>query len=140
MAGPEGAESGSNPSLFSSLRAFWGVVVSILATRLDLLTAELEEEGQRAYELVLVSLAAVLSIAMTVFFILFFLVVVFWDNRQLVLGIVCGVSIVLSVVMALIVRHMVQNRPKFLSQTLIEIHRDVESLRSSVNKSEEKKP
>jgi uncharacterized membrane protein YqjE len=132
MSVPEGIGSGASPGLFASLRSFWSVLVAILYTRLDLATAELEDEAIRGLKLVAAGLAALLCIGMTIFFILFFLVVTFWDNRVLLLGIISGVSVLASVVLVLVARNMILNRPKFLSQTLAELRRDVEGLRRAV--------
>ena len=39
MSDPEGTGSGASPGLFASLRSFWSVLLAILYTRLDLVTA-----------------------------------------------------------------------------------------------------
>lgn len=129
MSVPESAETGRNQSLSDSLRTFWGVLVAILYARLDLATVELEEVGTHAVQVVVMSLAAIICIAMTIFFFLFFLVVFFWAQAALVLGIICIVGLLASVILVLIVRQMVLVRPKFLAQTLAELRRDVEGLR-----------
>ena len=129
MSVPESTDSGQNPSLFASLRSFWSILIAILYTRLDLATAELEDEASRAVQLLVVSIAALLCTGMAAFFVMFLFVVTFWDNRVLVLSIVCGINIVASVILFLVARNMVLNRPKFLSQTLAELRKDVEGLR-----------
>lgn len=129
----------SGASLFSSLRSFWGVLIAILCTRLDLLTVELEEEANRAVQLIVVSLAAFLCIGMTIFFFLFFLIVVFWAHAAIVLGMVFTVCVLASVILILVARQMILNRPKFLSQTLTELRRDVEGLRPEVKTAESPK-
>jgi uncharacterized membrane protein YqjE len=129
MPVPENLDPGSSPGLFSNLRSFWGVLVAILYTRLDLATAELEESGTHALRLIVLSLAAVLAVVMSVFFLFFFLIVIFWDNREIVVGIILAVSVLFSAILCLIVRRMVVERPKFLGQTLAELRRDVEGLR-----------
>jgi len=140
MSVPESVESGGNPTLFSSLRSFWSVLVAILCTRLNLLTVELEEEAKRAVQLVVVGLAALLCGSMAVFFLMFLLIASFWNTpyRLLILGIIFGFHVLATIVLSLIARRMILNRPKFLSQTLTELHRDVESLRPVV-KAEERK-
>jgi len=136
MSAPEHVDSSANPSLYSSLRSFWGVVVAILYTRLDLATLELEEEATRAVQLVAVIMGALLCIGITLFFIMFFLVVTFWDHRVLVLGIICAVGVVGSAVLVFVAKKMITERPKFLSQTLAELRRDIEGLRPVAKKDE----
>ena len=135
MSAPESVDSSANPSLYSSLRSFWGVIVAILYTRLDLVTLELEEEATRAVQLVAVVLGALLCIGITLFFVMFFLVVTFWEQRILVLGLICSVGIIGSVVLVFLARKMILDRPRFLSQTLAELRRDIEGLKP-VNKPE----
>jgi uncharacterized membrane protein YqjE len=129
MSVPESAGSGTSPGLFTSLRSFWAVLVAILYTRLDLLTVELEEEANRAFQLLVVCAAGLFCLGMAIFFLMFFLIVVFWDERVLVIGLITSVSIVGSVTFLLIARHLFLTRPAFLSQTLAELRRDAESLR-----------
>lgn len=140
MAAPENTGSGSSPDLFTSLRTFWGVIVAILYTRLDLATLELEEEATRAVHLVVMTMAALMAIVITIFFILFLIVAIFWDNhRLLVLGLVSGFCAIGSAILVGIVKQMIRTRPKFLSQTLNELRKDVENFRPPV-KVEEPKP
>jgi uncharacterized membrane protein YqjE len=128
MPVPENLDPGPSPGLFSNLRSFWGVLVAILYTRLDLAAAELEESGVHALRLIILSLAALLTVVMTFFFLFFFLIVLFWDHRVLVVGLVLAVYVLASAVLCLVVRHMVLDRPGFLAQTLAELRRDVEAL------------
>ncbi|HUB66220.1 MAG TPA: phage holin family protein [Candidatus Methylacidiphilales bacterium] len=136
MPVPEKPEPGSNPDLFSNLRSFWGVLVAIFYTRLDLATTELKESGRHLAWLAVISLAALLVIVMTIFFLLFFLVVLFWDQRVVVLSAVLIVCVLTSVVLVLIARHMALASPKLLAQTLAELRRDVESLRPAPTESQ----
>jgi uncharacterized membrane protein YqjE len=138
MAAPENADSGPRPSLFTSIRSLWSVFLAILYTRLDLLTVELEEEASRALQLIVVGLSALVGLGMAIFFFLFFLVARFWDERDIVLPIISGVCLLASIGLILAARRMVLTRPKFLSQTLAELRRDVESLRAEVKAAETK--
>ncbi len=130
MPVPEGTGSGESPSLFASLRSFWSVVVAILYTRLDLASAELEDEAARGLKLVLAGLISVMSLLFAVFFAFFFLLALFWDTayRLWVIGGIFGVYLLIGVVVALVARNMILNRPRFLSQTIAELKRDAEGL------------
>ncbi len=129
------------PDLFTSLRNFWGVIVAILYTRLDLATLELEEEATRAVNLVVVVLSALMAIGMTIFFILFFIVATFWDDHRLLdLGLVSIFCAIGSLILVRAAHQMVLTRPKFLSQTLGELREVVEGLRAKVVKAEEPRP
>ena len=130
MPVPEGSGSGESPSLFASLRSFWSVVVAILYTRLDLASAELEDEAARGLKLVVAGLISMMSLLFAIFFAFFFILALYWDTeyRLWVVGGIFGVYLVVAVVLALIVRNMILTRPRFLSQTIAELKRDAEGL------------
>ena len=80
MPVPQGAGPGESPSLFASLRSFWSVLVAILYTRLDLVTAELEDEAARAVKLVISGVICLLSFHTAFFFAMLFILAAFWDT------------------------------------------------------------
>jgi uncharacterized membrane protein YqjE len=143
MSGPESNNPGASPSLFSSLRSFWSVVVAIFYTRLDLFTAELEDEAIRLVKFVVAGLVSLLCLFMAFFFMMFYIIAATWETeyRFWVIGGIFLVYLLSGFVCFLFARSMIFNRPKFLSQTLAELRRDVEGLKHAValaKKSEEK--
>jgi uncharacterized membrane protein YqjE len=136
MSVPEGTGSGAGPSLFASLRSFWSVLVAILYTRLDLLTAELEDEGARALKFLVAGLIGILSLFAAFFFATYFIIAVFWDNyeaRLIAIGSIFAVYFIAGAILFLIARNMIVSRPRFLAQTLAELRRDVEGLKKSMS-------
>jgi uncharacterized membrane protein YqjE len=143
MPAPEGTGSGASPGLFVSLRSFWSVLVAILYTRLDLVTSELEEEGVRLLKFLVAGLVSVLFLCTAFFFAMYFLIAMFWDTeyRLWIIGGIFGVYFAIGALLFFICYRMILTRPKFLSQTLAELRRDVEGLRQSAAiKEEEAKP
>jgi uncharacterized membrane protein YqjE len=138
MPAPEKLGPGTGPSLFVSLRSFWAVLLAIFYTRLDLLTAELEDEGIRLAKLAVSGMLSVLCLHTAFFFAMFFLLAAFWDThyRLLVLGLIFGVYFVAGVALILFAWKLMAGRPKFLAQTLAELRRDAETLRQTVTKKE----
>ena len=130
MSVPEEAGSGASPGLFIALRSFWSVLLAILYTRLDLVTAELEDEAIRALKLVAASLVSLLCLLAAFFWATFFLLALFWDTqyRLWVIGGIFGIYFIIGIVLLLVARRMILNRPKFLSQTISELRRDVEGI------------
>jgi len=142
MSVPDGT-SPSAPSLFASLRSFWAVLVAILYTRLDLVTAELEDEAVRALKLVVAGLISVLSLFMAFFWATFFIVAFAWDTpyRFAVIGAIFAIYFVVGLALFATARSMITNRPRFLSQTIAELKRDAEGLsKAMASKNEEAKP
>jgi len=144
MSVPEGTGSGASPSLFASLRSFWSVLVAILYTRLDLVTAELEDAATHGLKLILTGLLCALSLFGAFFFAMYFIIAVFWDDyahRLIAIGTVFGVYFVAGAILFAIARNMILSRPRFLAQTLAELRRDVAGLsKSMAPKTEEPKP
>jgi uncharacterized membrane protein YqjE len=143
MAVPEGSGSGASPGLFASVRSFWSVLVAILYTRLDLVTAELEDEAVRLVKVVVSGLVGVLCLHTAFFFAMFFVLALVWDTeyRLLTLGLIFAIYLIGGGVLLYIARNMLLNRPKFLSQTLAELRRDVDGLRqATIVRKEEVKP
>jgi uncharacterized membrane protein YqjE len=133
MAVPGNSDAGKGPSLFVSLRSFWSVVVAIFYTRLDLFTAELEDEGIRLVKFVASGLISLLCLHTAFFFAMLFLLAACWDSegRLWVIGGIFAVYLLAGLSLLLYARRMIFNRPKFLSQTLAELRRDVEGLKQA---------
>ena len=139
----EGSGSPQEPGLFTSLRSFWSVLLAILYTRLDLATTELEDEAVRGIQLIAAALISLLAFFTAFFFATFFLIAMFWDTeyRLWVVGGIFGVYLLIGIVSLLAARNMFLNRPRFLSQTIAELRRDVEGLNRAVAaKKEEARP
>jgi uncharacterized membrane protein YqjE len=134
MPAPEGHGSAPSPSLFASLRSFWSVILAILYTRLDLVTAELEDEAVRAVKLLLAGVIAVIGFTFAFFFANYLLIAAFWDTsyRLWVISGILAVYLLIGIVALLAARTMFLNRPKFLSQTIAELRRDVEGLSQAI--------
>lgn len=143
MSVPEGSGSAAGPGLFTSLRSFWSVLLAILYTRLDLATTELEDEAVRGIQLVAASLISLLAFFTAFFFVMFFLIAMFWDTeyRLWVIGGILMVYLAIGFILLAVARNMFLNRPRFLSQTIAELRRDVEGLnRAATATKEETQP
>jgi uncharacterized membrane protein YqjE len=135
MPDPEGSGSGASPGLFASLRSFWSVLLAILYTRLDLVTAELQEQATHGIKLVVTGVVALLAFVTAFFFANFFLIVFFWhtEYRLDAIGAVVSVYVLISLVSLLIARNLVVNRPKFLGHTIAELRKDAEGLSQALS-------
>jgi uncharacterized membrane protein YqjE len=131
MPARDSARSDAPPALFASLRNFCSILVSIAYARLDLVTVELEEQAVHAVQLIVISLAGLLCVGTAIFFLMFLLIALVWDTayRFLALGGVFVFYVIASLILILVARKMLLNRPKFFEQTLTELRRDVEGLR-----------
>jgi uncharacterized membrane protein YqjE len=138
--GPVGAPPPPAPSLFTSVRTFWRVLVTILHTRLDLVTTELGEEAFRILYLVIAVAIALVCFHTAFFFFMLWILAAVWDThyRLWVIGGIALLYLIIALISLLVARNMVVSRPRFLGQTLEELRRDVEGLHSALKPREEK--
>jgi uncharacterized membrane protein YqjE len=142
MPDPQGSGPGPGPSLFASLRSFWSVLLAILYTRLDLASAELEDQAGRIVRMILSGIVGLLSLHCAFFFAVLWVLAAFWDTqyRLLVIGLIFGVYFIGAVLGLALAYSIFVHRPKFMSQTIAELRRDVEGLNRMIKKDEEKAP
>jgi uncharacterized membrane protein YqjE len=142
MADPQGGSgtgAASGPSLFASLRSFWSVLLAILYTRLDLATAELQDQGIRVVKLLLCGFVAVILLITAFFFFNFWIIAAFWSTpyRLEAIGVIFAVYFFGAVIFAAIAKNLAVNWPGFLAQTIKELRRDVEGLQVLIAKDKE---
>lgn len=115
--------------LFSSLRQMLGTLVTLVETRLELVSVELEEQLHRGQSLLLWSIAALFLGSLAILMLAFTVIVAFWDShRLLAAGLVTGFFALAAVVATLVARHLLRTRPRFLEGTIGELRRDSAAL------------
>ncbi len=121
--------SGSPPGLYESAKKIASTLLAIGRTRLELLSAELEEEWERMTSLLIWTLIALFCAAIGVVFATLLLVVLFWDNnRLLVLGILAVVFFVAAALAWNIARIVAKTRTRLFSASLAELTKDRDRL------------
>jgi uncharacterized membrane protein YqjE len=134
VPGPADTGASPEPSLFASIRTFWRVLIASLYTRLDLFTTELGEHAYRLMYLVIAGILGLLSLQAAFFFFMLWIIASVWETpyRLVVIGGICGVYLLAAVILLLIARKMIVDRPRFLGQTLDELRRDAEGLQAAL--------
>jgi uncharacterized membrane protein YqjE len=127
---PEDEPRGSASALFKSLNTFAATVVNIAHTRLQLLTTELQEEVQRAAELVIWAFIALFAALLGVFLGALTVIFYFWDTHRLLAALITtGVFVFLAIGAALVLIAKLRVKPPLLDDTLAELARDRDQLR-----------
>jgi uncharacterized membrane protein YqjE len=122
-------ETGHTESLLASLRHLAQTFVSILQTRIEIFASEIDEERARLARVVVLAVVAAFCLGLAVVLLVLFVVVVFWDsNRLLAIGVIAAVFALGALVALSALRSAVRERPKFLSATLAELHKDGKEL------------
>ena len=123
------AERGPISSLFKSLSNLLATIVAIAHTRVELLTAELQEEIHRVAQIMVWSLVAILSAGIGLFLAALVVIFLFWDTHRLLASIaVTAAFFVIALVSISVLRAKVKGRPKLLEGTLAELAKDREQL------------
>lgn len=124
-AGPGAAQSG----VFASLQRTLATLVALAHTRLDLASAEVEEQAARLVSLLMWGVAAVFVASATLLVCALALVVVFWETHRVLIATVIAV---LALIAAAITIYgfisRVRARPRLFEATLAELARDHERL------------
>lgn len=124
-----GINHSSGGGLLNLLRDYVASVVSLLRTRIEILSTELEEEKEWLKHSLIFSLLAMFSVIMGVIFLSLFVVVLFWDqNRLLAIGAVTVFYAGVGTTLAIMIKHRLQRKPKLFQTTLSELKRDYEHL------------
>lgn len=122
-------EAGHTESLLASLRHLAQTFVSVLQTRLEIFASDIDEERARLARVVVLAVVAAFCLGLAVVLLVLFVVVVFWDsNRLLAIGVIAAVFALGALVTLAALRSAVRQRPKFLSATLAELHKDGKEL------------
>jgi len=122
---------GGSKGLLESLTILAGTLVAIAHTRLDLLSADLEEERAHLFSLLALTLAALFCLGIGVVLATILLVLAFWDtHRLLALGSLAGFYLVIGMGVWTFALHKARTKPKLFAASLSELFKDRQQLTS----------
>lgn len=119
-------------AIADSLARLASTLVSIVQTRLELATVELEEELQRLLSYLMMAVAALFCLGVSLLLGIFLIVVLYWDTHRIaaMLSLIALFGVT-SLLLAWGLRRNFQKKPKFLTHTLNEFKRDREKLHAT---------
>ena len=126
------AEGDHSGGLFSSIRRVADTCVSSVHNRVELLSVELQEEKNRLVRLILWTGAALFAAFLAITVMTIGIVMLFEDDNQRKVAII-GFGVVYAAVaigIAFKLRGEVRNAPPPLGDTMSELRKDLQSLRS----------
>ena len=125
----EAESSAKSGGLFGSLRSLGQTLAALLQNRLELLSSDIEEQGWRLQQMLLLALAAGFCLAVAALLAVTFVVVVFWEtHRLLAIGGLFLVFLAIGVGLALALAARARERPRMFATVLDELARDHDSL------------
>ncbi|MDP2110656.1 MAG: phage holin family protein [Thiobacillus sp.] len=120
---------GESRGLLESLSTLAATLVAIVHTRLDLLSADVEEGGAHVLSLLVLALAALFFIGVGVVLAAILLVVAFWDShRLLALGALAGFFLAAGVGAWAYALHKARTKPRLFAASLSELLKDRQQL------------
>jgi uncharacterized membrane protein YqjE len=127
---PESTDAAAPPGLIGSARRLARTALGIVATRLQILGTEVEEEQVRFTELLLLVAAVVFCFATAVLLAVILIVLLLWETHKLAtLGVFTALFLGAGVFGLLVLQRRRRTRPRFLSATVGEIAKDLERIR-----------
>jgi uncharacterized membrane protein YqjE len=122
-------EAGHTEGLLGSLRGLATTFVALVQTRLEIFASEFDEERARLARTVVLAVVAAFCLGLAVVLLVLLVVVIFWDsNRLLAIGVIAGLFALGALAALVKLRAAVKQRPKFLSATLAELHKDAKEM------------
>lgn len=119
----------TSSGLMGSVKRLLATLISIAATRLELLANELQEERLRLTQMFIFALFALFCFAMGILLLTIFVVVLFWDDHRLaVSGGLCALFFLLGMLMLLLLRSKARAKSRLFSASLAELAKDREHL------------
>jgi uncharacterized membrane protein YqjE len=126
-----GSGPAAAPGLLASLRNLAADAVAILRTRLELLSAEVEEESLRVARLAFWGLVALLFLAFSLVMLTLLVVVLLWDtHRVMVVALLAVGYLGVGLAIGFWVRSKLHSGSKLFSASLAELAKDHEQLTS----------
>jgi len=120
---------GERKGLLDSLTMLAATLVAIAHTRLDLLSADLEEDRAHFLSLLVLTLAALFCLGVGVVLATLLLVVAFWDTHRLVaLSTLAGFFLVVGMAAWMYAMHKTRTKPRLFAASLSELFKDRQQL------------
>ena len=118
--------------MFNNLKRMAGTVLAMAQTRAELLAVEIEEEVQRLFGYLMLSLVALFCFGIAVLLAILLIIILFWDtHRVAVVAGLMGFFAILTIGIGLWVRNCYRQKPRFLSATMNELSKDIQAMTSS---------
>ena len=129
-------ENHSARGLFSALKNITATLLASAKTRLELLANEFETEKLRLIQLVMMAQAMVFCFCMCTLLTIALLVMVFWEQRLLVLGFFSAAFLALGGFFLFRFRQSAHRPDKAFAASLAELQEDLHRLKSMTDRHE----
>ena len=117
--------------LFESLKTLSASLVSIVHTRLELLSTDVAEEREHLISLLVMGLVALFCLGVGIVLLAILIAVVFWESHRLMaLGGLTGFFLAAGAGVGWLAMHKARTRPRLFAASLAELSKDRQHLTS----------
>ena len=117
--------------LLHSLSNFAGSLIAIAHTRLQLLTTELQEEVRQVGAILLWAFVAAFTALLGLFLASLVVIFAFWETHRIAASLaMIGMFVAMAIFAALVLRKKLRDKPPMLDDTLAELAKDRDNLKS----------
>jgi uncharacterized membrane protein YqjE len=117
--------------LFQSRSNFAGTLIAIAHTRLELLTTELQEEVRQVGAILLWAFIAAFTALLGLFLASLVVIFAFWETHRIAASLaMIGMFVAMAIFAALVLRKKLRDKPPMLDDTLAELAKDRDNLKS----------
>jgi len=125
------AEESRAGGLFESLKVLSTSLVSIVHTRLELLSTDIAEEREHLISLLVMGLVALFCLGVGVVLLAVLVAVAFWESHRLMaLGGLTGFFLAAGAGVGWLIMHKARARPRLFAASLAELSKDRQHLSS----------
>src|SRR4051812_26105915 len=130
MAGSTTGTSAPAGGLIDTVRSFLAGWVAVAKTRVEIASAEIEEQREWLQFIMLLAVAAAFCLSLGVILLTLFVVVLVWDTaaRLPVLGAFAAIYLIAGIALALVFRQRLKAKPRIFPTTAAELGKDYQSL------------
>lgn len=117
--------------LFESLKTLSASLVSIVHTRLELLSTDVAEEREHLISLLVMGLVTLFCLGVGIVLLAILIAVAFWESHRLMaLGGLTGLFLAAGAGVAWLAMHKARTRPRLFAASLAELSKDRQHLTS----------
>ena len=129
MAGADSAAGARAGGLMSSLKKLVATLVAIVHTRLQLFAVEMQAEGRRLAQMLMLAAAAMFFLACSVLLLTVLVIVMLWDtHRMLAIGGFAGLYLAIGAAFAVAARARAAAGSRLFEASLSELQKDRDRL------------
>ena len=118
--------------MFNNVKRMAGILLAMMRTRAELAAVEIEEELQRLFGYLMLSLIALFCFGIAVLLGVLLIIILFWESHRIAVVIgMMGFFLFAAIGISMWVRNCYRQKPRFLAATMDEFSKDIQAVRGA---------